>query len=175
MYVIAFNPCGVEIKGLFKEKVKSLKSIYINIGWDTFFMVWNWIFERLLTPERVTDLIKKNQPAITSALKDSIVEVLEDEDIAKGIIAYTDGIYGRYLGKGGKLWSTIGGVQKGINTTIEGQAEQVNPLLGLFEGNTELSLSGLVKGVISKALSGNRGQQRQNISSRPISGTVPNM
>jgi len=116
-------------------------------------MVWNWIFKRLFTPKRVASLIKNNQGEITELMKDSIQHVLEDEEIASMVIQYTDTIYNRYLGKSGKLWSTVGGVQKGINSTIQGEMQQFNPLNAFLEDG-ELSMSGLVKGILSQALRG---------------------
>ncbi len=123
-------------------------------------MVWNWIFKRLFTPKRVASLIKNNQGEITELMKDSIQDVLEDEEIASMVIQYTDTIYNRYLGKSGKLWSTVGGVQKGINSTIDGEMQQFNPLSAFLEDG-ELSMSGLVKGILSQALSGTRQPQGQ--------------
>jgi len=116
-------------------------------------MVWNWIFKRLFTPKRVASMIKNNTPIIADAMKDSIQSVLEDEEIAGMLIQYTDEIYNRYLGKSGKLWSTIGGFQKGINSTIDGEMQQLNPFSQFLEDG-ELSMSGLVKGILSQALRG---------------------
>jgi len=135
-------------------------------------MVWNWIFKRLFTPKRVASLIKNNTPIIAEAMKDSIQSVLEDEAIAGMVIQYTDEVYNRYLGKSGKLWSTIGGVQKGINYAIEGEAEKLNPFSGLINAEGEISLAGLVKGFLAQSFKGNSPQQRQG---SPRGGGTPNM
>jgi len=117
-------------------------------------MVWNWVFKRLFTPKRVASLIKNNQGEITELMKDSIQGVLEDEEIAGMVIQYTDSIYNRYLGKSGKLWSTIGGAQKGINYAIDGALEQQNPFSGILDEGGELSLAGIAKSILAKALRG---------------------
>jgi len=135
-------------------------------------MVWNWVFKRLFTPQRVASLIKNNTPTIAEAMKDSIQSVLEDEEIARGVIQYTDEIYNRYLGKSGKLWSTIGGVQKGINYAIEGEAEKLNPFSGLIGEDGEISLAGFVKGFLAQSFRGNSPQQRQGA---PRGRGTPNM
>ena len=142
-------------------------------------MVWNWIFKRLFTPKRVASMIKNNTPIIADAMKDSIQSVLEDEEIAGMLIQYTDEIYNRYLGKSGKLWSTIGGFQKGINSTIDGEMQQLNPFSQFLEDG-ELSMSGLVKGILSQALRGESKQQQpqgQQGHGSPGStpGRTPNM
>lgn len=122
-------------------------------------MVWNWIFKRLFTAKRVAYLIKNNQGEITELMKDSIQDVLEDEEIAGMVIQYTDGIYNRYLGKSGKLWSTIGGAQKGINYAIDGEMDKLNPFKGFLDEDGELSLSGIAKGILAQALRGTPGRQ----------------
>lgn len=125
-------------------------------------MFLNWVFKRLFTPKRIASVIKNNQVVIAEAMKESIHNVLEDEDVAAHLIQYTDEIYNRYLGKSGKLWSTIGGVQKGINYAVQGEADKLNPFAALINEEGELSLAGLVKGVLSQALGGSRGTpQRQ--------------
>ena len=135
-------------------------------------MVLDWIFKRLFTPKRVASLIKNNQIVIAEAMKDSIQDVLEDEAIAGMVIQYTDQVYNRYLGKSGKLWSTIGGVQKGINYAVEGEAEKLNPFSGLIDEDGELSLAGLVKGFLAQSFKGNSPQQRQG---SPQGRGTPNM
>jgi len=140
-------------------------------------MVWNWIFKRLFTPKRVASLIKNNTPVIAEAMKDSIQTVLEDEEIAGMLIQYTDEVYNRYLGKAGKLWATIGGVQKGINYAVQGEIQQLNPFSQFLEDG-ELSMSGLVKGILSQALSGRFGAQQQpqgRGSPGSTPGRTPNM
>ena len=138
-------------------------------------MVWNWVFKRLFTPERVVSLIKNNQIIISEVMKDSIQDVLEDEEIAKMVIQYSDTIYNRYLGKSGKLWGTIGGVQKGLNFAVEGEVgEQFNPFSNFLEDG-ELSLSGLVKGFLSNAFK-NRGIPQGSPQGTPGStNRTPNM
>jgi len=135
-------------------------------------MVWNWVFKRLFTPKRVASLIKNNQVIIAEAMKDSIQDVLEDQEIASMLIQYTDEVYNRYLGKSGKLWSTIGGVQKGINYAIDGEAEKLNPFSGLIGEDGEISLAGLVKGFLAQSFKGNSPQQRQR---SPQGRGTPNM
>jgi len=108
-------------------------------------------------------------------MKDSIQDVLEDEEIAKMVIQYSDTIYNRYLGKSGKLWGTIGGVQKGLNFAVEGEVgEQFNPFSNFLEDG-ELSLSGLVKGFLSNAFK-NRGIPQGSPQGTPGStNRTPNM
>jgi len=138
-------------------------------------MVWNWVFKRLFTPKRVASLIKNNQIVISELMKDSIQDVLEDEEIAGMVIQYSDTIYSRYLGKSGKLWSTIGGVQKGINYAVEGEiGQQFNPFSNFLEDG-ELSLAGLVKGFLSNAFK-NRGISQGSPQGTPGStNRTPNM
>jgi len=138
-------------------------------------MVWNWVFKRLFTPKRVASMIKNNQIVISEMMKDSVQDVLEDEEIAGMVIQYSDTIYNRYLGKSGKLWSTIGGVQKGINYAVEGElGEQFNPFSNFLEDG-ELSLAGLVKGFLSNAFK-NRGIPQGSPQGIPGStNRTPNM
>lgn len=138
-------------------------------------MVVDWIFKRLFTPKRVASIIKNNQVVLAEVMKDSIQDVLEDEDIAGMVIQYTDQIYNRYLGKSGKLWSTIGGSQKGINYAVQGEMDKLNPFAGLIDSEGELSLAGLVKGILSQALSGSMGVQQQRQGSPGQTGRTPNM
>ena len=119
-------------------------------------MVWNWVFKRLFTPKRVASLIKNNQGEIAELMKDSIQDVLEDQEIASMLVQYTDSIYNRYLGKSGKLWSTIGGSQKGLNYMIDGEMEKMNPFSGFVDGEGDISLSSIAKGILRQALSGTR-------------------
>jgi len=141
-------------------------------------MVWNWVFKRLFTPERVASLIKNNQGEITELMKDSIQDVLEDEEIAGMMIQYTDSIYNRYLGKSGKLWSTIGGAQKGINYAIDGAIQEQNPFSGFLEDG-EISLAGIAKGILRQALSGQprsgQGSPQGHGSPGRSSSRTPNM
>jgi len=141
-------------------------------------MVWNWIFKRLFTPKRVASLIKNNQGEIAELMKDSIQDVLEDQEIASMVIQYTDSIYNRYLGKSGKLWSTIGGSQKGLNYAIDGALEQQNPFKGFLEEG-EISLSSIAKGILAQALRGGGipglGSQGSPSSSPGSTNRTPNM
>jgi len=138
-------------------------------------MVWNWVFKRLFTPERVASLIKNNQGVVAMAMKDSIQDVLEDEEIAGMVIKYTDSVYNRYLGKSGKLWSTIGGNQKGINYAIDGALEQQNPFKGFLDEEGGISLSGIVKGILGQALRGAPGGQGSPQGTGRSSSRTPNM
>jgi len=137
-------------------------------------MVWNWIFKRLFTPKRVGSLIKNNQVVIAEAMKDSIHDVLQDNDVAAHLIQYTDEIYNRYLGKSGKLWSTIGGVQKGVNYAVQGEMDQLNPFSGLIDEDGEISLAGLVKGFLAKGFM-KQGTQQGAPGSPSSSSRTPNM
>jgi len=141
-------------------------------------MVWNWVFKRLFTPKRVASLIKNNQGEISELMKNSIQDVLEDEEIAGMMIQYTDSIYNRYLGKSGKLWSTIGGAQKGINYAIDGALEQQNPFSGILDEGGELSLAGIAKSILAKALRGGsqgRSPQGSPQGSPGSTNRTPNM
>jgi len=111
-------------------------------------------------------------------MKDSIQDVLEDQEIAGMVIQYTDSIYNRYLGKSGKLWGTIGGAQKGLNYAIDGEMEKMNPFSGFLDGEGEISLSGIAKGILKQALSRQgRGQGSPQGSPRSPGSTnrTPNM
>jgi len=141
-------------------------------------MVWNWIFKRLFTAKRVASLIKNNQGEIAELMKDSIQDVLEDQEIASMVIQYTDSIYNRYLGKSGKLWSTIGGAQKGINYAIDGAIEQQNPFKGFLDEGGDLSLAGIAKGILAQALRGQgspQGPPQGHGSPGRSSSRTPNM
>ncbi len=94
-------------------------------------------------------------------MKDSIQDVLEDEEIAEMIITYTDTIYNRYLGKSGKFWSTIGGIQTKINYDAEKEIQQLNPLSGFIDDKGEISITGIIKGILGQARRGNIPQQQQ--------------
>ena len=134
-------------------------------------MVWNWILKKIVSPERIIYLIKNNQEVITENMKDIIQDVLEDQETTSMIIQYIDNIYNRYLGKSGKFWSTIGGYQRNLDYTMEKEIQQVNPLSGFIDDKGEISLSGIVKGILSQAVRGNISQQQQEFPPQTSRGT----
>ena len=100
---------------------------------------FDWLARRLFKPENIEPLIDTLMERVN--VKNQILEALADEEVAAGVTAYTDALYGRYLGKSGKLWSSIGGIQKGINH----QGEGIGGFLSGITGEDDLSLASLAK------------------------------
>lgn len=103
---------------------------------------FDWIGSKIISDKTLDSLIEKaldrGTPIIKERLhsyvKDEIQNVLEDEEIAAGLIQYTDAIYARYQKK---FFGAIGGTQKGINATTEG----LNPLSQIVDEDGNFSLS----------------------------------
>lgn len=77
-------------------------------------------------------------------VKELFFEVLNDEEVQKGLLAFTDDLYKRYSLK---VLSTIGGMQKGINAQEEGMLDIIDS-----KGHFSLKkiLPSLIKGFFSK-------------------------
>ena len=84
--------------------------------------------------------------------KETVISVLEDEDIAQGVVAYGDALFQRYSGK---FWSSIGGKQKGLNYAIQGATE--NALPDILDADGMPSLSKIISLGAMKFLSGSLG------------------
>ena len=109
----------------------------------------NWIFKRLFNDENLGYAIEKVKPylreAIHSEAKELAIKLLEDEDIAYGVNQYStalgDHLFARYKKK---FFTTLGGMQKGINYAVAGATNGgENPILGVLQGG-EIDLTKIV-------------------------------
>ena len=94
-----------------------------------------YLFQKLvLTPENVNYLSQIVASTMAHTMKESIHNVLQDEEVAQHVTAYGDALYERY---NKKFWSGIGGRQKGINYAMA----EANPLTDIIdeEGNINLA------------------------------------
>jgi hypothetical protein len=110
--------------------------------------VFQWLWKRIFSEKNLGFLYEQVRPLIvedmTYLVKDTIQNVMEDEEVAEWVTKYGDGLYDRYSKK---FWGTIGGLQKGLNFSMQ----QENPL-NILDEDGNLSLSGIIKGVISGKL-----------------------
>jgi hypothetical protein len=116
----------------------------------------SWLGKKIFSDENLGYLIEKTRPLIQSEidrhLKESVLKLMEDEDIAYGVGLYTDALYKRVSKK---FFGAIGGVQKGVN--YQTGEIQDNILDNVFQdgqinvmGILKLLLSGQLKGLGSK-------------------------
>lgn len=82
-------------------------------------------------------------------LRNLVIDSLNDEEFQKQIIAFTDDLYERYKAK---VFSTIGGMQKGANSS----GEDVFPEIIDKKGHIRLS------GLLPMLLGGQRGNKPQS-------------
>lgn len=112
----------------------------------------NWLWGRVFSDKNIGYLIEKTKPLLQAEidgyLKDSMIKLLEDEDIAYGIGLYTDALYQRVSKK---FFGAIGGTQKGLNAQTGGATDLIGDLFpdGQFNlmGGLRLLLSGRLKGL----------------------------
>ena len=124
--------------------------------------MFKWLFKKIFTEENISEALEIARPQIrqlieeeaSSMAKTTIHDILSDEEIGAHVAAYTDNIYNRYLGKGGKFWGSIGGMTKGINYEIGEQMDSMNPLSGILDNEGNLNFSGIVKSIIANAFRG---------------------
>ena len=99
----------------------------------------DWIASKIFSEKTLDSLIEKLEPRIQGQLdvyaKQTVVTLLEDEEIARGLITYLDAIYGRYQKK---FFGAIGGTQKGINATM--QNLDINPLATIIDEDGNFNL-----------------------------------
>lgn len=89
-------------------------------------------------------------------LKGIVSDMLDDESFQKQLLALTDGLYDRYRLK---VMSTIGGFQKGLNSS-----DDIGP--DIIDKHGHLSLKGILP-IALKFLSGNQGQNQPQPSNTP--------
>jgi hypothetical protein len=111
--------------------------------------VFDWLWDRILSPKRLDYLIDKLGDRAQDLAKETAISLMEDEDIAQGLTMYGDALYDRYSRK---FFGAIGGTQKGINYAIQGATEGSLPPIFDDEGN--ISLKQIVAYGVQKALSG---------------------
>ena len=115
----------------------------------------NWIERRIINDRTVGYLTEKIESTMADTFKESFIKLLEDEDIAYALTQYGDALYDRYHKK---FFGAIGGIQKGINASVE----DANPLSQVFNADGApdlrsilgLLLSGGFKGLAPSAGSG---------------------
>jgi len=107
--------------------------------------MFDWFWKRLFTTKRVGFLIEKAMPNIEIHIKEMAHNLLSDEELAEHITLYGDALFNRYAGK---FWGTIGGKQKGLNSAVDQEIQELNPLTHIFDDDGNISLSGIVKGFL---------------------------
>lgn len=122
----------------------------------------DWIFKRLFTEKRVGSLMEKASPYIQNSInamaKDTVFNLMEDEDVSLAITTYGDALFARYKQK---VWGTIGGLQKGVNAVTLA----ANPKLSFMDEDGNLSLGNLFKAYMSGGLKGMLGGSSPSASS----------
>lgn len=100
----------------------------------------------IFSDKTVAFLIEKAEPYLAEKMselaKETILNTLEDEEIAGAVIQYGDALYDRYQKK---FWGQIGGMQKGLNYA----AEKANPLAEIIDSEGNISLANIIRGVLS--------------------------
>jgi hypothetical protein len=137
----------------------------ISLGTKNMF---NWLIKRILSPKRLNELIETTWPTIeklvsersSDIVKATIHKTLEDPEIGEHVVQYTDAIYDRYLGKGGKLWASIGGRQKGLNAAMD-KVNPMNALDQLVDEDGNFSIAGAIKGYLRGAFTQNPSNQER--------------
>ena len=127
----------------------------------------NWIVKRIFSEKNVEYMLKIVQPKI----EEGIINLLHDEDFHKEtVIPIMDGYYDRYRQK---VFGTIGGLQKGLNSEVN----KVVPDLDFFDRDGRLSIKKILPMVMKGGLSGLLGgKQAQNSSqTRDRGGNAPTM
>lgn len=104
--------------------------------------MFEWFVKKILNTKAAQEYLEivseKMQNQLDDRLKDSIIHVLEDEEIAGAVTQYGDALYDRYQKK---FFGSIGGIQKGLNYA----AQDKSPLMGLINDAGTLDLSSIVK------------------------------
>lgn len=118
--------------------------------------MFNWFWDRVLNEKRVGYLLDKAMLQLEgrskSIAKEAVISLLEDEEIAQGVVQYGDALFSRYSGK---FWSSVGGKQKGVNYAVGDMKDQMMPDILDEDGNP--SISKLIGLGAMKFLSGNLG------------------
>lgn len=120
----------------------------------------SWIIKKLIPKEVISFYIDQVKEEIH--IKTQIKDVLQDEEIAQGVISYGDALYDRYQKK---FWGQIGGVQKGLNFLGKQDQDSNNDLENIFDlvsGEENINLSKLIKFGLSNYMKGNNGNNHNN-------------
>lgn len=128
--------------------------------------MFNWIYKRIFSDERVKDLVQRAQPYLIETMKDSVQAVLEDEEIASAVVGYGDMLYDRYHKK---FFGAVGGVTGGINQQID----KLNPISNLFDNKGRFQAKNLIGMVLSGAFSPIAQQTEANQQNTVNSGVKP--
>lgn len=112
--------------------------------------MFNWLFKRLFSPERVGYLVKLAEPHIQEQIdlyaKDMVIGLLSDEEIASALNQYSKTLVDtRYHEVMQKFGGFLGGTQKGINAQIGQQIDSINPLANIVDEEGNFSLTNIVK------------------------------
>lgn len=118
----------------------------------------DWIASKILSDKTLDSLIEKALPKIQdrldTQLKESVIRLLEDEDIAYGVGVYADALYNRVSKK---FFGAIGGTQKGLNYQT-GQIQ--DDLLGDVFQDGQINVMGILRLIMSGKLKQLGGSQR---------------
>jgi len=136
--------------------------------------VFDWFWKRVFTTKRVGFLIEKAMPNIEIHIKEMAHNLLSDEELAKHLTLYGDALYNRYSKM---FWGTIGGRQKGLNSAVEGEIQNLNPLTHIFDDDGNISLSGIIKGFLRGEFKGLGSGGGSPLQPQALSGqrSTPNM
>lgn len=134
--------------------------------------MWKWLIKRIINEDNVEYFINLAKPYLGDIARDMAVEILEDENIIRGVVELGDGLYERYRGK---IFSTLGGVQSGINRGLNAEIKGNNPIAGFIENPEGFSVTNIFKklalGFLQKQKGGSTPQSQT--TNRP--GRTPEM
>lgn len=120
--------------------------------------LFNWIGRRIFSDENLGYMLEKVRPMlqqeIDTHLKEAVIHLMEDEDIAYGVGQYADALYSRISQK---FFGAIGGKQRGINNIV-GNAQ--DDILGDIFQDGQFNLMGVIRLLMS-------GKLKQLGSDRP--------
>lgn len=94
----------------------------VSQGLNRVLEVFDRLFKRFFNPKRLGYLYQSIRPIIiadmASNLKESLIILLEDEELAQGFADYGDALV---KGRLQVIYGSLGGKQKGLNFALQGQ------------------------------------------------------
>jgi hypothetical protein len=111
--------------------------------------VFDWLWKRVLSEKNLGYAYQKLRPVViadmASNLKESLITVLEDEELAAALADYGDALV---KGRLQVVYSSLGGKQKGLNFALQGESI----LDQLVDEEGRPNLAGILKAVFSGGL-----------------------
>ncbi len=121
----------------------------------------NWIVKRVFNEDNVGYILKIVQPK----LKEAVLDMLHDEEFHKEtLIPIMDGYYDRYRQK---VFGTIGGLQKGLNSEVN----KAIPQFDVFGKDGRLSAKKILPMIFSGGIQGLLGGNQAQTNRRTGKGS----